>query len=173
MVRSVWCALVVVAGCNGSDDGADGEPTCEDLGVSAVDGTLTDAHDACVVSPTSPSQTLSGYLNSLKPLEAGERYVHERCWGVDDNLSYEHVAHFTYDDLETHETWAQADAIFDGETEQMVWLATSSRGTACTDDTVCADCCPQSCCEGEPVSGSGSGEPVRLRDCVLVAEMPH
>jgi hypothetical protein len=165
-MRLVRVALLVVA-CGGSDDAETGDPTCEDLGVEPVGGTVAVAHDACVVSSTTPFDTLNSYLSSLTPLGQYESLVHDRCFGVEDNGTYDLVIHKRNVDTDV---WTQDDATFDAN-GLLVWLVTSSRGTQCEDhDAECADCCAQSCCEDVPVSGSGSGVPVILRDCVLVSE---
>jgi len=166
MSRVLVVSLLVA--CGGSGDDANSDLTCEDVGADqTLAGTVAEAHDACVVSATvSRSETLDSYIANVTPVGQRERLVHERCYGVEDNGVYDSVAH-SYD--MTEDTWTQDDAIFD-ESGAMVWLATSSRGTACTDDAVCDTCCPHYCCAGEPVSGSGTGAPVPLRDCVLVSE---
>jgi len=162
-----WVCVIGVVACGGSDDGGDGEATCEDLGVADLEGTVAEAHDACVVSLTVPSDdNLNRYISSLTPLGPREALIHDRCFGVDDNATYDLVIHKREMELDA---WIQDDAIFN-DFGAMVWLASSSRGTACQDDAGCTDCCAQSCCDGVPVSGSGSGDPVALRDCVLVSE---
>lgn len=158
MSRStLWGSLLVA--CGGSDGAEPSDPTCEDVGADVpLEGTVAAARDACVVSTTAPTETLSSFIAGVTPLGQRETLVHERCYGVDDNASYDFVVH-TYD--VTQDTWTQDDAIFDGG-GNMVWLATSHQGTD--------DCCATYCCDDVPVSGSGSGTPVALRDCVLVSE---
>jgi hypothetical protein len=123
-----------------------------------LQGTVEASQDVCVVSATPPAETLNSFIAGVTPLGQREGLVHERCYGVDDNASYDFVVH-TYD--KTEDTWTQDDAIFDGG-GSMVWLATSHRGAG--------DCCATYCCDDVPVSGSGNGSPVPLRDCVLVSE---
>ena len=165
MVRSVVVAML--AACGGDEDGND-EDTCDDLGVTdTIAGTLASAHDVCVVSSTiAQPDTLNSFIASVTPLRNRESLVHDRCFGVDDNGTYDRVVH-THDVVE--DAWTEDAAVFDGNGAQ-VWLATSAHGPDCNDDAVCETCCAQSCCDGEPVSGTGTGDPVALRDCVLVSE---
>jgi hypothetical protein len=161
--------LSLLVACGGSGDDGGSDLTCDDLGADqTLDGTVAAEHDACVVSDTvASSDTLTSYIARITPIGPRARLLHERCYGVEDNGVYDRVAH-SYDMTESD--WTQDDRIFD-ENGSIVWLATSSHANSCSDeDDVCDTCCAQYCCAGEPVSGSGTGEPVPLRDCVLVSE---
>ena len=158
-----WCFVAC-----GDSTGDESEPSCADVGADqVVDGAIAPAHDACVVSSTvSSTETLNSYIARITPIGQKETLVHERCYGVDDNGVYELVVH-THG--MTEGAWTQDDSIFDAN-GAIVWFSSSSRGADCPSDASCDSCCADICCSGVPVSGSGTGDPVALRDCVLVSE---